>query len=199
LISVNEWLTIVFSASKLKNNFKQIENNKMTPLLEDFKNHTALALLFLFSGFITGLGTYKYVSSFFNADVVLRDSYIYKSDIEKTHVPIERFTYLSEEMKLIKLENSVLKNQNTQLQSLQSSVTVSICRRHANEINALVIEQRGIENSIQAVLSPYSKYSVKSDSLLQADSLRAKELRKHSEFLNQQLIHVRGELAKCGR
>lgn len=46
-------------------------------LLDDFKKHTALALLFLSTGFIAGLGAYKYVSGFFNADVVLHDSYIY--------------------------------------------------------------------------------------------------------------------------
>ncbi len=62
-----------------------------------------------------------------------------------------------------------------------------------------MIEQQHTENSIQSALSLYIAYLKKDDQQLQADARRARELRKYSELLNQQLIQVRGELAKCGK
>ena len=168
-------------------------------LWEDFKKHTALALLFLAIGFGAGLGTYKYMSGFFNADVVLHDSYIYKSEIEKTHVPIERFAYISEELKAAKSETESLKKQNAQLLASQNSMSVSVCQRYATEANSIMTEQQRTENSIQSALSLYTSYLKKDEPQLQADTRRAQELRKYSELLNQQLIQVRGEIAKCGK
>ena len=168
-------------------------------LWDDFKNHTALALLFLATGFGAGLATYKYLSGFFNADVVLHDSYIYKSEIEKTHVPIERFAYISEELKTTKSENENLKKQNTQLLASQNSMSVSVCQRYAAEANSIMAAQQDTESSIQSALSLYSSYSKKDEQQLQADARRAQELRKYSELLNQQIIQVRGEIAKCGK
>lgn len=168
-------------------------------LWEDFKNHTGLALLFLAVGFGAGIGTYKYISGFFNADVVLHDSYIYKSEIEKTHVPVERFSYATEELKNAKSEIETLKKQSAQLMASQNSMSVSVCQRYASEANATVIEQQNVEDSIQSELSLYGPYSKKDDQQLQAGARRAQELRKYSELLNQQLMQVRGEIAKCGK
>ncbi|WP_421148520.1 hypothetical protein [Aeromonas dhakensis] len=168
-------------------------------LLDDFKKHTALALLFLSTGFIAGLGAYKYVSGFFNADVVLHDSYIYKSDIEKTHVPIERYTYVSEELDRTKLHNENLQKQQAQLLASQSSMSISICQRHASEANAIILKQQAAESSIQSALSLYSGIYKKDDDQLRADERLVEELRRYSELLNQQLIQVRGEISKCGK
>lgn len=168
-------------------------------LLDDFKKHTALALLFLSTGFIAGLGVYKYISSLFNADVVLHDSYVYKSDIEKTHVPIERYTYLLGEFNRTKLQNESLQKQQAQLSASQSSMSISICQRLASEANAIILKQQAAESSIQSALSLYSGIYKKDDDQLQADERLVEELRRYSGLLNQQLIQVRGEISKCGK
>jgi hypothetical protein len=165
-------------------------------LLEEFKNHTSIALLFLVAGFGAGLGTYKYLSGFFNADVVLHDSYVYKSDIEKTHVPNERYSYVVEQLKNSKAEVETLKKQSDGLLASQSAMAVSVCQRYANEANAIIAEQRHVETSIQVTLT---SYGFRDEKLLQADAKRAEELRKYSELLNQQLIQIRGEISKCGK
>lgn len=165
----------------------------------DFKQHTGLALIFLAVGASAGLFAYKYVSDVFNADVVLHDSYIYKSEIEKTHVPIERYQALAEEMKSVKADSESLKKQVAQLQASQSAMSVSVCQRFASEANAIMVQQQQVEQSIQSALSPYSAYITQNEQQLQADSKRVQELRKYSEQLNQQLIQVRSEIAKCNK
>lgn len=165
-------------------------------LWDEFKNHTAIAILFLATGFTAGIGSYKYLSGFFNADVVLHDSYVYKSDIEKTHVPVERFAYLTEELKAAKLEAETAKKQNTQLQAAQNAMSVSVCQRYAEEANAIIGVQQRTEASIQAELSPlYGRNQEQT----QLSTKRVEEARKYSELLNQQLLQIRGEIAKCGR
>lgn len=169
------------------------------PFWEEFKAHTALALGFLAMGFIAGLGTFKYLSGFFNADVVLHGSYIYKSEIEKTHVPTERYVFVVEELKAAKSENESLRKQNSQLLASQSTMSVSVCQRYAHEANSIISEQRSTEAAIQSALSLYVSLTKKDEPQLQADARRAQELRKYSELLNQQLIQVRGEISKCGK
>lgn len=166
---------------------------------EDFKKNTALALLFLATGFGAGLGAYKYLSGFFNADVVLSNSYIYKTDIEKTHIPTERYMFITEELKAAKSEIESLKKQNVQLIAAQSSMSVSVCQRYAQEANAIISEQQRTERDIQSALSLYGFSSKKDEPQLQADTRRAQELRKYSEQLNQQLIQIRSEISKCGK
>ncbi len=168
-------------------------------LWEEFKNHTAIALLFLVTGFGAGLGAYKYLSGFFNADVVLHDSYVYKSDIEKTHVPNERYAYVAEELKSAKVEIELLKKQNTQLLASQSAMSVSVCQRYAAEANEIISQQQQVEKSIQSTLSPYTNFAAKDEQQLQADAKRVAEFRKYSEQLNQQLIQVRTEISKCAK
>ena len=165
----------------------------------DFKKHTGLALIFLAIGAGAGLCAYKYISGVFNADVVLHDSYIYKSEIEKTHVPIERYQALSEEMKSVKMNSENLKKQVIQLQASQSEMSVSVCQRFASEANRVMAQQEQVEQSIQSALSPYSAYITKNELQLQADSRRVQEQRKYSEQLNQQLIQIRSEIAKCNK
>jgi hypothetical protein len=168
-------------------------------ILNDFKQHTGLALIFLSVGAGAGLFAYKHVSGIFNADVVLHGSYIYKSEIEKTHVPIERHQALADEMKSVKADNENLKKQVTQLQASQSAMSVSVCQRFGHEANAIMTEQQRVEQSIQSALSPYVAYSSKNEKQLQADAKRVQELRKYSEQLNQQIIQVRTEIAKCNK
>lgn len=168
-------------------------------ILEDFKKHTALGLLFLAIGFVAGLSAYKYISGLFNADVVLRDSYVYKTDIEKTHVPTEKYMFIAEELKAAKSENESLKKHNSQLLVAQSSMSVSVCQRYAQEANQIISEQQRTERDIQSALSLYGFASKKDELQLQADTRRAQELRKYSEQLNQQLIQIRGEISKCGK
>jgi hypothetical protein len=168
-------------------------------ILDDFKQHTGLALIFLGVGAGAGLFAYKHVSGIFNADVVLHGSYIYKSEIEKTHVPIERHQALADEMKSVKADNENLKKQVTQLQASQSAMSVSVCQRFGHEANAIMTEQQRVEQSIQSALSPYVAYSSKNEQQLQADAKRVQELRKYSEQLNQQIIQVRTEIAKCNK
>lgn len=166
---------------------------------DDFKKHPGLALIFLAAGFGAGLTAYKYVSSIFNADVVLHDSYIYKSEIEKTHVPIERHQAVAEEMKTAKADNESLKKQLAQLQASQAAMTQSVCQRFAQEANAIMVEQQQTEREIQSSLSPYVAYIPKNEQQLQADAKRVQESRKYSEQLNQQIIQVRTEIAKCAK
>jgi hypothetical protein len=164
---------------------------------DDFTKHTGLALIFLGVGAGAGLFAYKYISGVFNADVVLHDSYIYKSEIEKTHVPIERHQALADEMKSVKADNESLKKQATQLQISQSTMTISVCQRFAHEANTIMAQQQQVEADIQFALSPYVVYSAKSEQQQLADTKRVQELRKYSEQLNQQIVQVRSEIAKC--
>jgi hypothetical protein len=165
----------------------------------DFKRHPGLGLIFLAVGFSAGLGAYRYVSGIFNADVVLHDSYIYKSEIEKSHVPIERYQAIADELNSTKSDNENLKKLISQLQASQSAISVSVCQRFVQEMDTIMFEQQQTEREIQSLLSPNILYIAKNEQQLQADSKRVQELRKHSELLNQQLIQVRSEIAKCAK
>ena len=79
---------------------------------------------------------------------MLRDSYSYKSEIDKTHVPIERHQALADEMKSVKADNENMKKQVTQLQASQSAMSVSVCQLFGHEANALMTEQHRVEQSI---------------------------------------------------
>ncbi len=91
-----------------------------------FKKHTSLALVFLRTGFGAGAGIYKYLSGFFNVDVVLHNSYISRPAIERTYVPLERYSFVANDLKSTKTEIEKLKNQNTQLQATQSVMSNSV-------------------------------------------------------------------------
>lgn len=166
-------------------------------LLQDFKDHSALAILFLGVGFTSGLGAYEYISGIFHTDVVLQNSYIFKTDIEKTHVPLERYNYISEELKLAKSENEKLKIYNAKLLESQSSMSSSVCQRYALEVNSISNEQKGVEKDIQNALSPYNAFNKKADYELIADSKKVEEMRKYSAQLNQQISLLREKMASC--
>jgi hypothetical protein len=168
-------------------------------LLDDIKQHPAIAIIFLGAGFLIGLGAFRYGAGFFNAAVVLRDSYIYKSEVETTHVPIQRFAAVSDELKGLRSENESLRREVEQLRASQSAMSTSVCQRFAQEANTLASEQQRTESNVQYLLSPYAAYSKKTEDQLNADRMRVGELRKYSEQLNQQLIQVRAEVSRCNR
>ncbi|AKJ28598.1 hypothetical protein AAW51_1907 [Caldimonas brevitalea] len=168
-------------------------------LLEDFKRHTGLALIFLAAGFIGGLLTYRHVAGIFNADVVLKNSYIYKSEIERTHVPVERYKLLSEDLKDLRSESEKLKALLVQSQLAVSALSGSVCDRFTQEANSLMVEQQSVERQIQQALDTGSLLGgTKADSDMEADGRKAAELRRYSAQLQQQLMQVRGEIARCG-
>lgn len=168
-------------------------------ILDDLKKHPGIALIFFAIGLCAGLGAYKYISGLFNADVVLHDSYIFKSEIEKTHIPVERYQAIAEDMKSAKADNENLKKQIALLQASQSAASWSVCQRIAQDANVVMLEQQKTEREIQSALSPYAAYIPKNDQQLQADAKRVEELRKYSEQLNQQIIQVRTEITKCAK
>lgn len=166
---------------------------------KEFKKNPWLAVAFFALGFIVGLGAFKYGSSFFNADVVLRGSYIYKSDIESTHIPLQRYSAVSEELRAYKSENESMRRDVEYLRAAQSAMSTSVCQRFAIEINNLTAEQQRTEILIQNMLSPFNSFSYKSEDQINADRIRVAESRKYSEQLNSQLIQVRNEISKCNR
>ncbi|WP_447042680.1 hypothetical protein [Vreelandella sp. H-I2] len=167
--------------------------------LNDVKQHPGVAVVFFVVGFVVGLGVFKYGAGFFNADVVLKGAYVYKSELESSYVPLQRFSAATEEINSIKSENDSLRSEVERLRLSQSEMSTSVCQRFATEANNLIIEQQRVESDIQALLSPYMGYSKKSEDRLNADRARVQEFRAYSGNLNVQLAQVRGEISKCNR
>ncbi|ABO23559.1 hypothetical protein SHLO109777_02980 [Shewanella loihica] len=163
----------------------------------EFKNSVAVALLFLLLGFIGGVGAYKYLSDFFNADVVLKGSYVYKTDIEKQFISAELYEKALKRIEGLETKNADLKSNNDSLRASVSEFSRSICQRYASEANSIIDEQREVEDSIQNALSLFISYSKKDEERLAADKEKAIELRKYSAQLNEQLIQVREKISKC--
>ena len=168
-------------------------------LWEIFKNNVAVAQLFLFLGFASGVIAFKYVSDIFNVDVVLKGSYVFKNEIEKEYVPLERYRDLVQKIDALEQKNTNLKKLNSSLQEQVSQVSVSVCQRYASEADSIIEEQRQVEKDIQKLLSLYYSYDKKDESQLAADREKVGELRKYSDSLNQQLIQVREKISKCVR
>src|SRR5690554_6825994 len=95
-----------------------------------FKNNVAVALLFMLIGFLGGVGTYKYLSDFFNADVVLKNSYVYKTDLEKNYVIVDIYNKLAEKLSSLEKENVELRQQNSKLKDSMSEFSISVCQRY---------------------------------------------------------------------
>jgi hypothetical protein len=166
-------------------------------IVDEFRKSPVIAAMFFVIGFVIGLGAFKYGSGLFNADVVLRGSYIYKSDIESTFVPVQRFAALSEELKSVKLENESFRKEVEHLRAGQSAMSTSVCQRFAMDASSLTTDQHLTESEIQRLLSPYTAYAMKSEPQLGADRLRVQELRKYSQQINDQLLQLRNEISKC--
>lgn len=164
---------------------------------KEFKNNVAVALLFLLVGFIVGVGAYKYLSDFFNADVVLKGSYLYKTDIEKQYVNIDRYEKALKNIERLESENTNLKSQNANLKASVSEFSISVCQRYASEANSIIEVQRDVEDQIQKALSLYVSFNKKDNEQLLADKEKSIELRRYSELLNEQLIQVREKISNC--
>lgn len=170
-------------------------------IYDEFKEHTALALIFFGIGAI-GVSFLYYViyANLHLFDIVPHDSYIYRSVIEKTYVPIEQHEALKNEMKSLRINIENLIKQNTILQQSQSVMSTSVCQRFAYEADGIVNRQRKAEDDIQSLLSPTEWRGVaKSEIQMQADEKRAQELRQYSQQLDRQLFQVRSEIAKCNK
>lgn len=168
-------------------------------LWKDFKNKIPIPIIFLIVGYVAGIGTYKYLSHFLNADVVLKDSYVYKSEIYKQYVPIDDYKKLEAELKSLKDEKLLLEKQNTSIQETISDYSKSICEKFEIEAKSLIKEQQQIEKKIQETLSPYTGgigWNKKEESQLLSDKEKVKELRRHSELLNNQLMQIREKISK---
>lgn len=169
------------------------------PIWDDVKAHPAMAGIFLLTGFVAGLSAYKYVPVLNDAETVIKGSYILKVDIDKTHVSQERYKTLETDLSSAKTEVEALTKRSQDLSKQVSEMSSSVCQRYALDVSSLTGEQQRAETTIQAVLSPYTFAGVKDQAQLLADDQRAKQLSRYSEQLNQQIIQIRGELAKCGR
>jgi hypothetical protein len=155
----------------------------------NFKKYTGLALLFLCLGAGGMAVGGKSLLEVFQLDLVPRNFYIYKSDIDKTHVPIERFKEVAADLKLTKKQSESFKKQ-----LLKSSASTSRRQRLEQQEDAIIAEQQRTDESIDLALR-YQSLSNEEPSI--ADTARVQELRRRSELWNQQLTQVRTELSKC--
>lgn len=161
---------------------------------KEFKNNIAVALLFLTIGFAAGLGTYKYLSDFFNTEVVLKDSYIYKSDIEESYVHLNKYEALLNDFDSQIKEKAAIEARNKELQMSLSEISTAVCKTFELDVSNITKRQQKVE----AEIKDKSRYrGISSED--RSNQKIVIELRKYSEQLNQQLIQVREKLSKCIR
>ncbi|WP_199459790.1 hypothetical protein [Vibrio owensii] len=187
------------------------------------KKHPAMAIFCVCVGYAGGIGTYKYLSVFLSTDVVLKNSYIYKSEIDKTHVPIEQYNLLRDEYRDIKLDiknnyisldvhsyvlNDLalvrdnlrkLREENITLIEYKSKSVAESCKQTASEIKSILNHQNKVEQNIAKLVSVYlpSGSQIKNDNRIKGDLLKAEEQRKYSEQLNLQLEELYKQRQRC--
>ncbi len=182
-----------------------------------------MAIFCVCVGYAGGIGTYKYLSVFLSTDVVLKNSYIYKSEIDKTHVPIEQYNLLRDEYRDIKLDiknnyisldvhsyvlNDLalvrdnlrkLREENITLIEYKSKSVAESCKQTASEIKSILNHQNKVEQNIAKLVSVYlpSGSQIKNDNRIKGDLLKAEEQRKYSEQLNLQLEELYKQRQRC--
>ena len=187
----------------------------------EFKQHTALGILFFILGFSAGLGAYKYLADFFNTEVVVKGSYLPRADIEKQFVSIEKYTIISNEYKdfreevakgyvsetvhsyvienleYYKLEFKRLRNKYDVLDNSQTKITLQICIQNSKNINSLVQLQQDVEGLIGSLVSKFNSSYEKSEYQIASDLLKSDQQRIYSQQLNLQLIKLYETRTKC--
>lgn len=176
-------------------------------LATDVKNHPGIAVLFLVLGLGIGLWSHNWLIASLNSKYVLvvADSFVDKSEVAKSYVPIEKYTQISGELQKAQVERDKLTSQNKQIsedyQKAKSMWSSAICQRFEKDIALITSKQDLVESDIQRLLATGTQIldrKVEKDPLqIEGDRARAAELRKQSEGLSQQLAQLRSEVVKC--
>jgi hypothetical protein len=187
------------------------------------KTNPDIAILCLCIGYVGGIGTYKYLSDYLDTDVVLKNSYIFKSEIDKNYVSLAQYNILRDEYRDIKSEIknsfvsldvhnyllkdlkemshgvSKLRNDNISLTEYKSNSVATFCKQTTDEIRTMVRLQNKVETQIEQLVDTFSPLSSspKRDTRIKSDRLKAEEKRKHSEQLNLQLTELYKLRQKC--
>jgi hypothetical protein len=170
--------------------FDEIKGNPATVVF------SAVFVLIAYGG---GLFTSKYVFEALSLEVIPKNSFVYKVDIEKEYVPAAKYTALLAQAQSLEQTRTAL---TASLESAKSNgdravYSQAVCNRFAQEINNHTNWLGQVTTRIQTLTSAFYTNGVKGEDWRQSDERQANDLRKYAEQLNQQLTKIREDYSKC--
>lgn len=171
-------------------------------LYEELKGNPALAIataILVIFAYISGLLSAKYVFEAFSLQVVGRDSFVFKNDIEKDYTPSKNYAELLFKLQEIEKNRDNLKAEVETLKKSESGRIYSqgVCNRIALEINNYITWHAQASSDAQKLTSAFSLGLVKSEEQKQSDERQANDKRRYAEQLNQQLTKLREDFSRC--
>jgi hypothetical protein len=171
-------------------------------LFDEIKGNPATVIfsaVFVLIAYVGGLVTSKYVFEAFSLEVIPKNSFVYKVDIEKEYVPVAKYTALLAQAQSLEQSQAALA---ASLESAKSNgdravYSQAVCNRIAQEINNYTSWHGQVTSRIQTLTSAYYTNGVKGEEWRQSDERQANDLRTYAEQLNQQLTKLREDFSKC--